>query len=76
MFTVEFDYDSTSIISIDETDTHEDVEMILADDGTVFIRQFDDNMDEFQLIYISYQQLIDLVVSLRQTEGAYYHKRL
>ena len=74
MFTVEFEPDSSIITSIDETDTYHDVEMIIGDDGGVFIRQFTDEMEEYQLIYISYQQLLDLMSSLKQTEGAYYLK--
>ena len=72
MFTVEFESNYSLVVSIDETDSFEDVEMSINDDSTVFIRQFDEAMGEFQMIYISYQQLLDLVTSLRQTEGAYF----
>lgn len=71
MYTVEFEHDASIITSIDETDKYEDVEMILGDDGTVFIRQFEDHMDEYQLVTISYQQLLDLITSLQQTEGMF-----
>jgi len=71
MFTVEFEKDSSIIVSMDEKDKYEDVEMILADDGTVFIRQFEDGMEEYQLICMSYQQLLDLVTSLQKTEGLF-----
>jgi hypothetical protein len=79
MYTVEFEPDASVITSIDELDKFDDVEMILADDGTVFIRQFEDHMDEYQLITMSYQQLLDLITSLHQTEGMFkiefLHKR-
>ena len=71
MFTVEFEKDSSIIVSMDEKDKYEDVEMILADDGTVFIRQFEDGLEEYQLICMSYQQLLDLVTSLQKTEGLF-----
>jgi len=71
MFTVEFEKDSSVIVSMDEKDKYEDVEMILADDGTVFIRQFEDGLEEYQLICMSYQQLLDLVTSLQKTEGLF-----
>ena len=74
MFTVEFEHDASIITSIDETDSFHDVEMVIGDDATVFIRQFTDDMDEYQLIYMSYQQLLDLFCSMKQTEGAYYIK--
>lgn len=72
MFTVEMEHDASVITSIDEGDRYEDIEMVVADDGTVFLRQFEDSLDSFQLIVISYQQLLDLVKSLHQPEGAYY----
>lgn len=72
MFTVEFEPDAAVVVSLDETDSYHEIEMILGDDGTVMLRQFVDEMEEYQLIYISYQQLLDLVAALNQTEGAYY----
>jgi len=74
MFTVEFEHDASVITSLDETDRCEDVQMILADDGVVFLRQFEDGLDEHQLITMTYQQLLDLFVSLQSTEGAFYVK--
>lgn len=74
MFTVEFEPDASIITSIDETDTYHDVEMIIGDDASVYIRQFVDELDEYSVVFISYQQLLDLMASLRQTEGAYYLK--
>ena len=71
MFTVEFESDSSVVTSMDEQDKFEDVEMILADDGTVFLRQFEEGMDEYQLICMSYQQLLDIVSSLDRTEGMF-----
>ena len=71
MFTVEFESDASVITSLDDSDKYEDVEMILADDGTVFIRQFEEGMDEYQLIAMSYQQLLDIISSLQQTEGMF-----
>jgi hypothetical protein len=71
MFTVEFDSDSVSIISMDESDSFEDVEVIIGDDNTVFIRQFDDHIGEHQLIYMSYQQLLDLFTAMSRGEGMF-----
>ena len=74
MFTVEFESDASVITSLDETERCEDVQMIIADDGIVFLRQYEDAMDEHQLITITYQQLLDFFVSLQSSEGAYYVK--
>lgn len=71
MYTVEFEPDASVITSMDERDKYEDVEMVIAEDGTVFMRQFEDQLDSHQLIVMSYQQLLDLVTSLQQTEGLF-----
>lgn len=71
MFTVEFETDATIITSLDESDNHEDVEVIIGDDSVVFIRQFEDGIEQYQLITMSYQQLLDLFMAMQQTEGMY-----
>ena len=37
MYTVEFEPDASVIKSLDESDTCEDIEVIIADDGIVFL---------------------------------------
>ena len=71
MFTVEFESDSSVIRSLDETGELDDIEMILDDDGLVFIRQWDDSLEKYEMIVMTYQQLLDLIVSLKQTEGIF-----
>ena len=71
MFTVEFEHDSSVIRGLDETGELDDIEMILDDDGLVFMRQWDDSLDKYEMIVMTYQQLLDLVVSLKQTEGIF-----
>jgi len=48
--------------------------MVIGEDDTVYLRQFEPNLNEHQIIYISYQQLLDLFTSLNSTEGAFYAK--
>ena len=74
MYTVEFEKDASVITSLDETNRFEDVEMVISEDDTVYIRQYESSLNEHQIIYISYQQLLDLVTSLNSTEGAFYAK--
>tara|TARA_R110001632_G_scaffold94197_2_gene199898 strand:- start:670 stop:903 length:234 start_codon:yes stop_codon:yes gene_type:complete len=74
MFTVEFESDASVITTIDERDLYEDVEMIMGDDGTVYIRQFDDNLEQYQMLYMSSQQWLDLITAYQSPEGAYYVK--
>lgn len=71
MFTVEFESDASVIRSLDETGELDDIEMILDDDGFVFIRQWDDSLEKYEMIVMTYQQLLDLIVSLKQTEGTF-----
>ena len=76
MFSVEYEYDASVVISMDEKENHEDVEMHLSHDGTVFFRQYDELLDDHHLIAISYQQLLDLWASMKQTEGLFKTKLL
>jgi len=71
MFTVEFESDASIITTLDDKDKFSDVEMVLADDGTVYIRQFDEELEEYQMLYMSYQQWLDLVSAHQSPEGAY-----
>jgi hypothetical protein len=72
MFTVEFEPDAAIITTLDESDMFNDVQMIIGDDNTVYIRQFDDQLEQHQMLYMSYQQLQDLFYSLQQTSGMFY----
>ena len=71
MFTVEFEHDASIVTTLDQQDAFEDVEMVLADDGTIYIRQFDEQLEEFQMIYMSAQQWLDLLTAYQSPEGAY-----
>lgn len=71
MLTVEIEYDCTIITTLDETDSYEDVEVVL-DDTTVFIAQYIKDTDRRQVLELSYQQLIDILMSLDLPTGAYY----
>ena len=71
MFTVEFESDASIIRSLDETGQVNDVEMIVADDGAVFIRQWDEHLEKYEMLVMTYQQLLDIVLSLKQKEGMF-----
>lgn len=74
MYTVEFESDASVIISLDEKDKFDDVELVICDNNTVFIRQFEQEMNQYQLITISYQQLLDLFTALNSSEGLHQIK--
>lgn len=69
MFTVELEQDHTKVISMDKGAVHEDIEMYLEEDATVFMRQWCDELNEFQLLIMSHQQLVDLFASMQSPEG-------
>lgn len=71
MYTVEFESDASVVTTLDDNSKFEDVELVIAEDGTVYLRQFDEAMQEHQIIYMSYQQMMDLMASLQSPEGAF-----
>lgn len=71
MFTTEIEYDCTIITTLDETDSYEDVQVCL-DETTVFITQYVEDTGSSQVLELSYQQLIDIMMALDLPEGAFY----
>ena len=72
MYTVEFESDAAVITTLDQHNMYEDVEVILGDGGDVYIRQYEPDMDSYQLILMSAQQWIDLMAAYKSSEGSYY----
>jgi|TARA_R100000951_G_C2587543_1_gene163903 hypothetical protein len=72
MYTVEFESDAAIITTLDQQDLYEDVEVILGDGGDVYIRQYEPDMDAYQLILMSAQQWLDLMAAYKSSEGSYY----
>ena len=71
MFTVEHVDSATVVTTLDQEGINEDVEVIL-ETGEVTIRQFNEDMNSYELVTMSYQQFKDLFAALTQPEGAYY----
>lgn len=71
MFTVEQESDYTKIVSIDDGNKFEDIEVYVEEDNTVYIRQFCEEFNEYQLCIISFKQLVDLFTSMDATDGGY-----
>ena len=71
MYTVEFSHDTVTIVTLDQEDDFNDVEVTLTEDGTVFISQYDEQWDSTDMILLSYQQLLDIVASMHSTEGMF-----
>lgn len=75
MYTVEFEHDMITVISLDEYDRYNDVEVTLTDNGSVFISQHDDTLDHTEMLLISYGQLLDIVVAVNSPEGMFRLQR-
>ncbi len=71
MYTVEFNHSTTTIISMDDNAEFNDIEITLADNGSVFLAQYDDEAGSSDMIMISHQQLMDVVASMDSTEGLF-----
>lgn len=71
MYTVKFETDATIVTSLDEDGKYDDVQVIIGDEGGVYIRQFDLTTEEHSTIYISYLQFIEIYTALNSTEGAF-----
>ena len=72
MFTVEFESDASIVTTLDQTNMHEDVEIIFGDDGVVYMRQFEHDMEQYQMLIMSAQQWMDLMAAYKSAEGSYY----
>jgi len=71
VYTVEFEQDASVIVTLDQEDRFEDVEVVIADNSVVYFRQFDEELAEYQLLHMSYQQFLDILAAYKSPEGAY-----
>lgn len=76
MFTIEMDHDETTVTVLDNHGNWDDVELILYDD-VVYIRQYDSELDDMQMIAMGPEMFNELLVSMHKSEGSYItnHKR-
>ena len=72
MFTVEFESDASIITTLDHSGKHEDIEIIFGDEGTVYMRQFEPEMDAYQMLIMSSQQWLDIMAAYKSSAGSYY----
>jgi len=64
MFTIDQVEASTVVTSLDGLGHHEDIEVIL-DPEEVIIRQWDEDWQEYNVIFLSHQQLNDIRTAIR-----------
>lgn len=70
MFQNEIDWDETVTHVLDDDGIHEDVQLII-DDNEVYIRQWSENYQRYDLIVMSHKMFIELQQSLQHTEGLF-----
>lgn len=71
MFTNEFDFDgSTTTTVLDETAKFEDIQLVITDDY-VFLRQWNERMQKFDVITMSHKMYYDLIESKNHSEGLF-----
>jgi len=75
MFTVEFEKDGCVITVMSDKDNFEDIEVIIGETGTVFLRQFQEFKNEYDVIAIDYDQLLDIVSAVNSPEGMFKRVR-
>ena len=74
MFTIETEYDCTVVTSLDEGGRMEDIEVFL-DEDRVYISQLLPDSDRTQVLEISYQQWLDVMVAMDLPDGAYHRRK-
>jgi hypothetical protein len=70
MFQNEIDWDESITTLLDDDGVHEDVQLII-DDNEVYIRQWSENYQRYDLIIMSHKMFIELQQALNHTEGLF-----
>tara|TARA_B100001093_G_C26656255_1_gene939773 strand:+ start:678 stop:911 length:234 start_codon:yes stop_codon:yes gene_type:complete len=70
MYTVEFDEDETLITVLDDKGKYDDVSVFLYDD-VVYIRQWNEKDDRFQVIAMTDMMYLKLMSAWTSPEGAF-----
>ena len=70
MFTNEFDHDATITTILDEEGEFDDIQITI-DDDRVFIRQFNDHTEKYDIILMTHRMFQEFLVAMKTTEGGY-----
>jgi len=68
MFTVETEDNHKKIVALDTNGEQEDIEVYIDRDGRVFIRQWTEDLQEYQVLFLSASQFWSLI-SITELEG-------
>jgi|TARA_B110000977_G_C10627178_1_gene318648 hypothetical protein len=72
MYSVEMEENCSIITTLDDDDAYEDVKVTIANDGTVYMQQYNEGLIQEDMIYMSYSQLKDILNAIHSPEGCYY----
>ena len=77
MFTIEHDheYNETVVTILDTTEEFEDVTVHFTANGDAFIRQWEDNLDNFNVIGMTADMYRKLMKAWELPQGAYHFKQ-
>jgi hypothetical protein len=70
LFQNEFEFDETITTVIDDNAIYEDIQLII-DDNEVFIRQWNETLQRYDLIMMSHKMFFELQQALKHTEGLF-----
>lgn len=70
MFTNEIEFDETVTTVLDDSGTHEDVQLFI-DDNEVYLRQWNEDHNRHELIVMSHKMLQEILQAMNLPEGAY-----
>jgi hypothetical protein len=71
MFTNEQKFDESLTVVMDETAEYEDIHLIITDEE-VFLRQWDDDCDRYEIIVMTHKMFFELQEALKKPDGIYY----
>lgn len=71
MFTNEQKFDESLTVVMDETAEYEDIHLIITDEE-VFLRQWDDDCDRYEIIAMTHKMFFELQEALKKPDGIYY----
>lgn len=71
MFTNEFTSNASYTTVLDDAGEYTDVQLIVNGNGDVCFRQFDDDIDDYNSIYLSGNMFQQLLTAIHKGEGAF-----
>jgi hypothetical protein len=70
MFTNEFDFDETVTTLMDDDAEYEDVQVMITDEQ-VFIRQWDDDREKYEIICMSPKMFFEMQEAMKRPVGLF-----